>query len=369
MEPTAELRSATPGTSLWPLGLLVGGVSLLALVLQHGLAGTAVPWSRVLSEVAGWLLWAPLLPVVAWAVARFPLVLVGRSRPPLRSVGSHLAIGAAVVSAYAVLATLKTMVVLGLASGAWLWSFGDLFAGYLFGGLPLYVVVYAALVVAEQGREASRWLRERELKASVLEGRLAEARLQALKMQLDPHFLFNALNGVAAQLRSDPRAAETTLLKLSEFLRATLREAARQEVPLADELRLLGAYVDVERARFGERLKLTLAVAPETLTIQVPSLFLQPLVENAVRHGMKARGLEVRVEARLEGDRLCLTVEDDGRGLAAGEAPREGVGLANTRARLRELYGDRARLDLEARAEGGAVASVVLPRRDHPETR
>ncbi len=356
-----------------PWAVLVA-VSLLAGVAPSWLAKVPVPWSRVVSDVVGWLLWVPLLPLATWAVGRFPLDAEDDRRTLLRSVAAHLALGSTVVLLYAGLATLKSLVVLRLASGIDGAAFLDLFPGYLFGGLPLFAVVYAALLAAQRGREASRRLRERELKASVLEGRLAEARLQALKMQLDPHFLFNALNGVAAQLRSDPRAAENTLLKLSEFLRATLREAARQEVPLEEELRLLAAYVEVERARFGDRLKVSLAIAPEALSIQVPSLLLQPLVENAVRHGMKARGLEVRVAGMVDGDRLLLTVEDDGRGLPSDaaesrEARREGVGLANTRARLRELYGERARLDLAARPEGGAVARVELPRRDNLEGR
>ena len=252
---------------------------------------------------------------------------------------------------------------MGLWSGLWDFSFASLLPSYLFGGLPLYVVVYAVLAMAAYARESSRQLRERELRETLLEARLAEARLQVLKMQLDPHFLFNALNGVAAQLRGDPRGAEKTIVRLSEFLRVTLRDAARQEVALADELDFLRAYVAIEQARFGDRLQVGYDIPSETLGARVPSLLLQPLVENAVRHGMRNQGLSVEVRAALRDDELWLEVADDGRGLERGPST-EGVGLSNTRARLEQLYGGSGTFEIKARAEGGVQAQVRIPYRE-----
>jgi two-component system LytT family sensor kinase len=373
---------ATPATGAFALlWLAVGVISLVAGVAQARVAGIAVPWGRVISDALGWLTWVALVPVAIWSTARFPLDGKDGGRPATTlsfRLAVHLTLSLAVALIYASLSALRAKLVLGLSSGEWSWSFSDLLPGYLFGGLPLYVVVYAVLVMGAHAGRTARLLKEGEAAAAQLEARLAEARLEALKMQLDPHFLFNALNGVAAQMRAEPRAAEKTLLRLSEFLRVTLRDAARQEVPLADELKFLDAYVAVERARFGEALSVEVDVPEEAKAIRVPSLLLQPLVENAVRHGMRSQGLAVRVTARLSEDRLELSVIDDGRGLrdstassgaantpgGAGTAGTagEGVGLRNSRARLRELYGERGRLELQARTGGGVEVHVTVPR-------
>jgi signal transduction histidine kinase len=372
---TGRPRATSAAAFAW-LWVAVGVISLVAGAAQARVAGIAIPWGRVISDALGWLTWVALVPVAIWSTARFPLdgkerhggdarasADGSRTASPLAArLGVHLGLSLGVALVYASLSALRAKVVLGLSSGEWSWSFGDLLPGYLFGGLPLYVVVYAVLVMGAHAGRAARLLKEGEAAAAQLEARLAEARLEALKMQLDPHFLFNALNGVAAQMRAEPRAAEKTLIRLSEFLRVTLRDAARQEVPLLDELKFLDAYVAVERARFGDALSVVVDVPDEAKAVRVPSLLLQPLVENAVRHGMRSQGLAVRVSARLHGDRLELSVTDDGRGLSPGGVAGEGVGLRNSRARLRELYGERAALRIDSRPEGGVEVHVVVPR-------
>jgi len=196
---------------------------------------------------------------------------------------------------------------------------------------------------------------------SELEAQLATAQLQALRMQLRPHFLFNTLNAVSALVLEDPLLAKAMIAKLGEFLRLTLEAQHSPEVPLRQELRFLRGYLDIQQLRFQDRLTVKVDAAEDTLDLPVPHLVLQPLVENALQHGLASRPgpatLEVRT--RREGGLLLLEVEDDGLGLPT--ALREGVGLSNTRARLRARHGSAASLELSSRPEGGVLAALRLP--------
>jgi two-component sensor histidine kinase len=194
---------------------------------------------------------------------------------------------------------------------------------------------------------------------------LSEARLQSLRLQLQPHFLFNTLNAITALIGSEPRAAERMVAGLSELLRASLRSADEQEVPLARELEHLKLYTDIQRTRFGDRLDVLLDVDPTTRGAMVPSLLLQPLVENAIRHGLAPRAIggQVYVSAARDGEELRLEVRDDGVGAETrgGALSREGVGLANTRERLRRLHGERQRFAYETRPGAGFAVRIALP--------
>ena len=194
---------------------------------------------------------------------------------------------------------------------------------------------------------------------------LSEARLQSLRLQLQPHFLFNTLNAITALIGSEPRAAERMVAGLSDLLRASLRSANEQEVPLARELEHLKLYTDIQRTRFGDRLDVQLDVEPSTRGAMVPSLLLQPLVENAIRHGLAPRAIggQVCVSASREGEELRLEVRDDGVGAETrgGALSREGVGLANTRERLRRLHGDQQRFGYETRPGAGFSVRIALP--------
>jgi two-component system LytT family sensor kinase len=185
---------------------------------------------------------------------------------------------------------------------------------------------------------------ERALNTSQLETRLVEAQLQALQRQLHPHFLFNTLNTVSGLIRTDPDGADKMIDRLGDLLRMTLHKSGIQEVSLKEELDVLGKYVEIERTRFGNRLTIDMQVQPETLDAQVPSLVLQPLVENAIRHGIapNARPGRIAVSAERENDELVLQVLDNGDGLPPERlmALNRGVGLDNTRARLSHLYPD-----------------------------
>lgn len=209
-----------------------------------------------------------------------------------------------------------------------------------------------------------RW-REREVRAAELERALSESQLQALKMQLHPHFLFNALNSIAALMHSDVEAADTMLVRLSDLLRRALDQAGAQEISLGQELDFLRPYLDIEKVRFQERLSVDFAVPNELLGARVPNLILQPLVENAIRHGIAPQTApgRITVSARREGETLHLEVRDNGRGLFEGRAPVDGIGLGNTRARLERLYGAAQSITLTVLPEGGVAAQVSLPLR------
>jgi two-component system LytT family sensor kinase len=200
-----------------------------------------------------------------------------------------------------------------------------------------------------------------------LEGQLAQAQLQALRLQLQPHFLFNTLNTIAALVSTDARAAERMVTRLSELLRQTLHSASEQEVPLSRELEMLSPYLEIQRLRFSDRLRVDIDVDPDVETALVPSLLLQPLIENAIRHGItpRAAGGRVQVRARREGDFVRIEVADDGIGFRAwtGRSPREGVGLGTTRGRLRHLYGSTHHLALDAPPEGGFTVRLAIPHR------
>ncbi len=232
------------------------------------------------------------------------------------------------------------------------------------------VVTYWAIVGVHHLVAYYRGLREKELVASRLEEQLARAELSALRMQLQPHFLFNALNSISELVYSDPAAADRMLVRLSDLLRRSLETTRQHEVPLEQELDFVQRYLEIERMRYPDRLQLHFFVDEFVLDAAVPTFLLQPLVENAVVHGVgRSRGpCRVTVRGRREGDELYLEVEND---LPPGAAPgpgrrpeREGVGLQNTRSRLAQLYGDRGRLELEMRPEGIALARAVLPYRE-----
>jgi ligand-binding sensor domain-containing protein/two-component sensor histidine kinase len=207
--------------------------------------------------------------------------------------------------------------------------------------------------------------RDRELQGSQLESKLAQAQLQILEMQLQPHFLFNTLNGIMVLIKHDPEMASRMIARLSEFLRLTLESAGEQEVTLRRELEYLNRYIQIEQLRFGDRLTVEQAVHPSDLDAMVPNLILQPLVENAIRHGVsKRRGPAViRVEAVRENGSLTIHVRDNGEGLKSSTAGgvKEGIGLTNTRARLQFLYGAAQRCDLTSPPEGGVDVALTIP--------
>jgi sensor histidine kinase YesM len=253
------------------------------------------------------------------------------------------------------------------------------------------VFIYWVILVISQALAYYRKYRERELQASQLEARLAEARLQVLKMQLHPHFLFNTLHAISALIHQDVEVADRMIARLGDLLRSTLENAAMQEVSLREEMDFIQPYLEIEQARLGPRLTVYMAIDPEVMDARVPNLILQPLVENAIRHGIASRAEAGRIEihARREQDRLHVQICDDGPGLPGGgrignpsyeeggrianpshpnHGPfKEGVGLTNTRARLQQLYGEAHRLELSNSPGRGLTVTLTLPFREAPE--
>jgi LytS/YehU family sensor histidine kinase len=209
---------------------------------------------------------------------------------------------------------------------------------------------------------------ERTLKASRLDAQLAEAQLQALQRQLHPHFLFNTLNAISALMHRDVEAADQMLSRLSDLLRIALDQRGQQEVALKDELEFLQKYLEIEQARFGDRLTVEFSIDPETLDAQVPNLILQPLVENSIRHAVAVR-IEpghIAVKARRVEGVLELSVRDNGPGMPPGRlaSPARGLGLSNTRSRLERLYGAAQHLTFAEPPGGGLIVTVSLPFRE-----
>lgn len=223
--------------------------------------------------------------------------------------------------------------------------------------------VYVIIACVAQAAASSRRAKERETQALALAAGLTRAKLDALRLQLQPHFLFNTLNALSALVHRDPRAADELIADLSELLRLSL-ESSANEVPLRRELEILDRYLAIEQTRLGDRLRVTREIDPAVLEELVPTFILQPLAENAVRHGIEPR-LEpghVTITARAAGEMLELIVADNGVGLRPSAGTRRGIGLTNAEERLRTLHGDRARLELRAPETGGVAVVLTLPR-------
>ena len=370
-------RSAAIGVAITlALGALQGAMLWLGLRSE----GVEIPGLRperlLLWQMLGWTTWAILAPAI--------LALGARVRPerPLRWSAVHL-------TAAALCAFLFSSGMVAASRLAQPWgarddgqSFTMEVIGHGTSFLHLSLITYFGILGAGYALDYHRRFRERELRAAQLETRLANARLEALRLQLQPHFLFNTLHTAAGLVRQgDNAAAVETLARLSDLLRVTLDGEGRQLVSLAEELRLADLYLEIQQVRFSDRLRIERAIDETLLAAPVPAFVLQPLLENAVRHGIGRRAAAgtLRVVAERAGaDRLRLEVHDDGVGIGgaeggadaaaappgSGEGRRsrgEGVGLANIRARIAQLYGGEAGLELLARPGGGAIARVTLP--------
>lgn len=348
-----------------PWLLILGGWTLVGLIAT----GQFAIFTRLASEDGGglgamllstltpWLVYALVTPVVGWIVARYPFVPGARGR----AIAAHTAMALVTTLLHAAAVVESS----ALADPASLDGrpFLHWIARFLASRVLLELITYGAIAGAFIALDARRRLREREQTAAALAIQLAQAQLQALQGQLQPHFLFNTLNAIGVLVREDPVGAERVVSLLADLLRRALDGAARQEVALAEELEFLEHYLEIERTRFPDRLTTTIDVTADLRRLQVPSFLLQPLVENAVRHGIAPRpeGGRVRVGAHRDGAALVLDVWNDGVPLAAGRP--EGIGLGATRDRLFHLYRGAAALTLEA-ADGGVRARVVLPARE-----
>jgi len=335
------------------------GPAILAVLKEFAqglLGGGDLPtWRALLWEGGDWLIYAFLTPAVFWFARRYPLIKGAIAR----RVPLHLAASIVLCAAWASGGVLLSLALFGST------PYGRGVMGWLFTSLPFGVAVYFAVLGVEHATFYYFEARERETQAARLSAQLAEARMGALRMQLQPHFLLNSLNAITVIVRDRDTATATRMLEqLGDMLRRVMRADRPQEVTLAEELDFVRQYLGIEQVRFSDRLRPEFAVDPGVLGAAVPEFLLQPLVENALRHGLAKRvtATLLRIEARREANELVLSVTDDGPGPGGTAAePGEGVGLGNTRERLATLYGDRARLELVRTPEGGARVTVRLP--------
>lgn len=307
--------------------------------------------------------WFLLTPVILWFNSRFPL----RRGKWTRSIPAHIVLSI-LVALVQLSIDARVLPLLGYYPGLTFASYAEAYKFFLLVNFHLALFFYWAILGVNYAIDYYQKYRERELRASQLETRLAQARLQVLKMQLHPHFLFNTLNAISELVYKDPESAEQMITNLSDLLRLSLENVGVQEVPLKQELDFLNKYVEIEQTRFHDRLRLNMEIEPETLDACVPNMILQPLVENAIRHGigMRSTGGEIEIGADRADGMLHLFVRDNGRGLMNGEkkALKEGVGLANTRARLAHLYGASHRFDLKNSPGGGLLVDLAIPFRN-----
>ncbi|MFL6277024.1 MAG: sensor histidine kinase [Blastocatellia bacterium] len=318
-------------------------------------------WQRILLvEMSFAYIWAALTPLVLWLAQRFPLE---RGRLT-RSLTVHVL--ASIILGFATRAFRDLTFVYFVSGydGALPWT-KLFFNGYLF--FDYGTLLYWLMLLVSYATNYYRRYRTGEIRATRLEAQLAQAQLQALKMQLQPHFLFNTLHSISALVHKDPQAADKMIARLGDFLRLTLDSAGVQEVPLRQELEFLKSYLDIERIRFKDRLSVEMDIESQTLEARLPNLILQPIVENAIRHGIAPHIAAGRIEiaARRFNGSLQVQITDNGPGLVTngnnGRILKEGVGLANTQARLQQLYGDDSRLDLANTARGGLSVTLEIP--------
>jgi two-component system, LytTR family, sensor kinase len=362
-----NLAMAATVLGVWGALVLLFGAPL---ALRGGFS-----WRQAMSFGATfWAPWLLFLPAVAWLSFRFPI----ERKRLFRNVGLHLVVCLIVVG--------TSRAAFGIFDDYFPWPqraeppgrSPDWKSARLgppgVSALRLYfrlhaavdVLVYWSLVGFCQAIMNFQRSQERERRAAELEASLTSAKLQALRMQINPHFLFNTLNSIAALVYVNPRAADEMLGDLSVLLRRSFDSMEEQEIPLAQELEFIGAYLNIEQKRFGDRLRLEQSVPEDLLKALVPSLILQPLVENAIRHGIEPQrgsGL-ISIEARQEDKHLHLIVRDNGRGLAdadSSSSARHGIGVANTQARLRGLYGPDQSFSFGKAEPQGCQVDIHLP--------
>lgn len=325
-------------------------------------------WHHLISWMVGDYVWLVLTPWVLWLGRRFPLERQHWFRKTMIHVALAIAVAlvqlvteSAILHAIGVFPTIMTsfaatlgfLLVIGFHQ-SFLAYWMILAVQFGFGWYSRYI----------EGKQAALRL---ELRSSQLEGQLTRAHLSALKMQLQPHFLFNTLNAIMVLVRQQKsRDAEEMLGRLSDLLRCVLDEVDTQEIPLRRELEYLQLYLSIEQVRFQDRLRVEITIEPDAFDASVPHMVLQPIVENAIRHGIggSLSSGKIRISARHIDGTLEMKVQDDGPGLAPAPADHNrGIGLANTRARLAQLYGDAASLSVRNDEHRGVVAMVILPYR------
>jgi two-component system, LytTR family, sensor kinase len=349
----------------WPtiflVATLLGAVSsLMAWNVTRSMPVAEATWSPLsllILNYAYWYLWALFAPAVIWLAQHFRFERQGL----LRALAVHLP--AVVLFSLAHIALLQGMFWwLAVTGGRGFDWWEEVTRGALL-NFDWEMMTYWAIVGISHAVLYYRESRERAVRAQQLETQLVEARLSTLQQQLHPHFLFNTLHAISALMHRDVEAAERTLMRLSDLLRLTLDRLGQQEIPLESELEFLGKYLEIEQTRFADRLAVGFDVHPETLDVLVPTLLLQPLVENAIKHGISRKSGPGRIDitAKRSNGHLWIEVRDNGVGLSdtAFNALQKGIGVSTTRARLQHQFGADYRFEFHRLAQGLAVIVAV----------
>ena len=371
IDPDEEQRASFWGriaTSWWGLAIFGTLISTAAGVLfALPVLGTTHWHDDLRIYLAQFWSWALLTPAIALFDHRLPF----SARELGRRIAVHILASLVFTEIYFyIFTTIRALF------GVTPWSslrFSQIFSPAVVGWQLWCWLIYWVILGGVQAYEYySRYVNS-ELRLERLEHSFSEARLNALRMQLDPHFLFNALNTISSHVERDPKLTRRMIEHLGDLLRMSLESKDRQEVPLAEELAFLEHYLEIQKIRFGDQLRVVMDVAPEVKYAQVPSMFIQPLVENAIRHGIsrRASGGTLVVRAKALGDRLEVRVMDDGVGLPMGWTleSSEGLGLSITRQRIAGLHPNgTSRFVVRNRREGGTVVEVSLPLRLGDET-
>jgi two-component system, LytTR family, sensor kinase len=317
--------------------------------------GTPQPWLQAFATTVPWYFaWALLTPTVVWLANRFDFNREAVSR----FIAVHLPAGIAIAICHAVLYVAMASVI--NRNNPHFPDSADLIAIKLSGSIHVNLMIYGLIIgLVIAGRAYAR-LRDREVAAVRLESQLAEAETAALRAQLQPHFLFNTLNAISALVPEDPKRANRLIARLGDLLRLSV-DGRGQTCTLAEELDFTDAYLAIEQERLGDRLTIVRRIDPDALSAKVPALLLQPLAENAVRHGLasRVRGGTLTLSAEHTASHVRLTVSDDGRGAID---VRDGIGLGNTRRRLQQLYGRNQSLIITTAPDAGFQIIIEVPR-------
>jgi sensor histidine kinase YesM len=315
-------------------------------------------WILAALQFPRYLLWAPLTPLIFAAVRRYPIRRPGLARSMVIHVGIALLCVASVeaVSAQLQLSFMMKSVLSRPGFRVLPFTFS-----YIFSGLSIGLATYAVVVGVASAVDYQRRLRDEAVRMAQMQRDLSEAQVQAIKMQVQPHFLFNTLHAVNVLIEKDPVAATRMVTRLGDLLRHTLSRAAVAEVPLRTELDVLRLYLENERTRFRDRLTVNIDAPAETLDALVPDLILQPLAENAIRHGIERNTGDGLVEVKVAhvGASLVIEVRDSGQG--PGDDVTDRIGLTTVRGRLARLYADAHEFSLSAEPAGGGVARIRIP--------
>ena len=327
------------------------------------LNGRTTRWQDAIFSAGDWLALGPLTFIPYRMAGWFPL---RRSRWA-KSLAMH---GLGTLAFSLAWATLGMVLGLALHRFPGEKPYAVSYANWILITIPFGALIYFGMLGCVYAYGYFVEVQQREADAARLAAQLAEVRLGALRMQLNPHFLFNSLNAVLVLVRDREMAAAARMLELiSDVLRQVLQTDRPQQVPLADELRFVERYLAIEQVRFSDRLGVQWSIEDQARMALVPDLVMQPLVENAIRHGVakRAEGGTLSISARIAGDSLEISIRDDGAGIEPAEDQREGVGLTNTRERLRALYGDAAGVAIAPSRDGGTEVTLRLPYRivDH----